>query len=152
MKCGQSGIWIAHVIVFFWKIASIRLRQNTIQFQAKVIRDPTGPMMWRFFWMCAHEAPVRDVDPNAQKNYHETRRSLLSSKYIPMRPIPPYMEAGMRLKLFQSLGGFGTYRHSRDWPNPNPVLVWSHQRLASITDLLKPTCLSQSMSEDLLYL
>jgi len=64
--------------------------------------------------MCAHEAPVRDMDPNLQKGYHETRRSLLSSKYIPMRPKTPYMEAGMRLKLFRSLGGFGTCRHSRD--------------------------------------
>jgi len=101
--------------------------------------------------MCAHEAPVRDIDPNVQKAYHETRRSLLSSKYMPMRPNPPYMEAGVKLKLFQSPGGLGTYRHSQDLTkSKSNTRVESSALLASITDLLKPTYLSQS--EDLLYL
>jgi len=70
-----------------------------------------------------------------------------------MRPKPPYMEAGMKLKLFQSPGGFGTYKHSRDLTKAKPnTRVESSALLVSITGLLKPTYLSQSMSEDLLYL
>ena len=51
-----------------------------------------------------------------------------------MRLKRPYMEAGMKLKLFQSPAGLGTYRHARDLTkSKSNACVEPSALLASIT-------------------